>query len=609
MFMTSSCGAYYGVENYSGEEERSGEEKHVVILGTSDMHGNVWGYSYEDGTESDNNGMSRLYTYIEKVREENPIVYLVDAGDNIQGTIMTDDIANERPKDPHPVMAAMNFMGYDSMTLGNHEFNWGIDTMKKIISQAEFPVLAANVLDKEGNYVSGEGWTIIEKGGVKLAIIGVCTPDIPIWDGLKEGIEDTTFEDPDVAVKKAIEEIGDKADIIMVSAHMGMNAEFDFEGGSDSGKKIVEENPEVDLLQLAHDHVTINDKINDVPTVAVRNSGREIARIDLTLDKNNEITDIKTEIVDMADQEPSEEIRSIDVVKAVHEEAINYIGINSDGEVVGIEGAKKIGTTTAKFQPEDEIKGIPEGRLQDTAVLDLIMKIQLLNSGADVTSCALFKNDSDLPEGTIYYGNIFDIYKYDNILVRFDITGKGLKDYMEWSASGYNQWQSGDINISFDPERPEYLMDMFAGVEYEINLSKPVGERIENLTFKGKPLEDDQVLKLAVNNYRFTSAILKEKFSESNPDWTSSESIRDMIVSYFEENSPIEPSVDNNWKITGVDLQKDDTRRAEIIGYINERLLPAPYDKSYNLADYDMLVAEALKNLEEGITVEEVVSH
>lgn len=105
------------------------EDTHVVILATSDLHGNIWGYSYEDNAESSNNGMARLYTYIRQVREENPIVFLVDAGDDIQGTIMTDDIANKQPDSEHPVIAAMNYMGYDAMTLGNHEFNWGIKAL------------------------------------------------------------------------------------------------------------------------------------------------------------------------------------------------------------------------------------------------------------------------------------------------------------------------------------------------------------------------------------------------------------------------------------------------------------------------------------------------
>ena len=124
------------------------DETHITILGTSDLHGSIWGYSYEDNKETDNNGMARLYTYIQQVREENPNTFLIDAGDDIEGTIMVNQIYNKTPDQPHPVMAAMNYMKFDAMTLGNHEFNYGIPNMLKIMGQAEFPVLAANVLSR-----------------------------------------------------------------------------------------------------------------------------------------------------------------------------------------------------------------------------------------------------------------------------------------------------------------------------------------------------------------------------------------------------------------------------------------------------------------------------
>lgn len=579
-----------GLKSCGAEKAENNGETHAVILATSDMHANIWGYSYEDNKETDNNGMSRLYTYIKKVREEEPVVFLVDAGDEIQGTIMTDDIANKSPDKEHPVMTAMNFMDYDCMTVGNHEFDWGIPAMKKILEQADFPVLGANILDKNEEPVTGEGWIILERGGIRLAVIGVCTPDVPIWDKDKEGVSDLTFEAANKVVKKAVGEIGDSADIILVSAHMGQYAEYDEENGSDSGEKIIEDNPEVDILQTGHMHITVNDKIGNVPIVGVRNAGREIARIDVTLDQDRNIKGISTEIVDMADYEPSEEIRQIPVVKELHEETIRYIQGNPGDE--GDKG-EVIGSTTSKFQPEDEIRGIPEGRLKDTAVIDLIHKVQLLNSGADVSACSHFKSDSDLPEGEIYYKNIFDIYKYDNTLYRINVTGKELKDYMEWSAGFYNQWVPGDINISFDPDFPDYQYDMFAGVDYEIDISKPKGERIQNVMFKGEPLKDDQILTLCVSNFRYSAALKPNKLVSGKVDWESSGSIRDMIVDYFRQNSPVDPEIYNNWRITGADLSVNDPRRDEIIDHINDGSLPSPVNSSYNLKDYDSLIAEA----------------
>ncbi len=570
------------------------KDTHVVILATSDIHGNIWGYSYGKNAETDNDGMARLYTYISKVRDENKPVFLVDGGDEIQGNVMTDDIANKTPDKEHPVMTAMNFMEYDSMTLGNHEFDWGIETMKTILQQADFPILGANIRNKDGSCVIGDGWVIVERGGIKLAVIGVCTPDIPIWDGDKEGVADVTFEPADEAVKRAVKEIGDKADIILVSAHMGQYAEYDEEGGSDSGEKIVEENPEVDILQLAHMHITVNTKINEIPAVAVRNNGREIARIDVTLDRKKNIKDITTSIVDMADYEPSEEIREIPVVKEAHEQAISYEkdGTGDEESEAGDPG-RFLGTSTAKFQPEDEIKGLPSARYEDTALPDLVLKVQLLKSGADVTASPLYSDTDDLPEGDIYYNDILNFYKFDNTLCTIEVTGSELKAYMEYSASAYNQWKPGDINISFDPDQPGYLQDIFAGVDYEVNISKPKGERIENVMFKGEPLKDDQVLKLAVNNYRYSSCLKPENIVKGSSDWESTEFIRDMIADYIAENSPVSPVTDNNWRVTGIDLSEDDPRRKEIIGYINDGKLPVPYNESYNLNDYDALTAEA----------------
>ena len=580
------------------------EDTHIIILGTSDMHGNIWGWTYEDGTETSNNGMARLYTYIQQVREENPNVFLIDAGDEIQGTILTDDIANKEPDQPHPVIAAMNVMGYDAMTVGNHEYNWGVPTLLEILSTAEFPVLSQNILNADGTCLTGTGWTIVERGGIRLAVIGVTTPQIPRWDGGKAGIDDLTYEAPSSAVQRAIAEIGDQADLIMVSAHMGLHAEYDERNRSDSARKILEENPEVDILQVAHQHITVNENVNNVPVGGVRNAGREIARFDITLDENKKVTDTKVTIVDMADYEPSRVIREIPAVRLYHDRAVALAGVGLEEDAA--EQSPPLGVTASRFQPDNEIRGIPEGKLHNTAVVDLILKVEMENAGADVAATALFRDSSDLPEGEIRYADIFNIYKYDNTLYRVTVTGAELKRYMEWSAECYNQWIPGDINISFDPDYPGYLYDMFGGVEYEINLSKPKGERIENVTFKGRPLRDEDVLTLAVNNYRYSSALKARNMIAGTREWESSNSIRDMIVEYFGKNSPVEPEVFNNWRITGVDLGVTDPRRAELVEWINQGLLPVPYNKSCNLADYDELKALAEENRRKKTGTEEV---
>ncbi|NMA12484.1 MAG: bifunctional metallophosphatase/5'-nucleotidase [Chloroflexi bacterium] len=556
-------------------------DKVITILATSDLHSNIWGFSFENNKETENNGMARVYTYVQEVRAENPNTILIDAGDTIQGTILTDDLYNKEESE-HPVIAAMNFMEYDVMTIGNHEFNFGLDLVKRLQEQADFPFLAANVIERSTGSLFVGDFVILERDGVKVAIIGVTNPNAPIWDG--EKVESLQFDAVSDTVSRVIEEIGDQADVIIVSCHTGLFAEFDEEGGSDAAQKILDENPEVDVLQVAHMHIIVNEKQGETVIGGTRNAGRDVARFDLTLNADNEIIDSQVAIVDMADYAPSAELRALPIVKEAQDRTVAFITGGGSGEGSD-EGYGVFGTAAVDFQPKNEINGIPQGKLEDTAVMDLINKVQLMNSGADVSAAALFADTSDIKAGEITYGTIFGIYKFDNTLYRVPVTGKELKAYMEWSAETYNQWQPGDLSISFDPEYPGYLYDMFAGVDYEIDLSKPKGERIQNVLFKGEPLEDDQQLTLAVNNYRYSSALKSAGLVAGKREWESSNSIRDMLVAYISEQGTITPEVDNNWKIVGVDLQLDNPMRTELIDLVNAGLLEPPYADSLNIED------------------------
>ena len=551
---------------------------HITIIGTSDTHGNIWGYSYEDMKETTGDGLARISTYVNQVRAENPNTILLDTGDTIQGTILTDDLYS-KGADGHPVIAAMNYMKYDAWTLGNHEFNWGVDVLKAVMAQSEAPVLAANIKNADGTYFTGVGWTIVERGGVKVAVIGVDTPNIPRWDGTKAGVADLTFQSMADAVDQCIDEIGDQADVIMVCAHAGLEAEYSTDG-ADAAQTILDKNPEVDLLQMGHTHATyINNE--GIPMGETKNNAGEVVRYDITLNADKEITSATVETVKMTDVEPDQGLRDVAAVKEAQEKTVSFIKDNV------------LGHASADFQPANEIKGIPAGRIEDTAVIDLIGAVQLENSGADVTGVALFKDTSDLKKGDLNYGNIFDIYKYPNVLYTVKVTGAELKAYMEWAAECYNTWTPGDVTISFNPAKPGYLHDHFVGVNYEINLSKPAGVRIENVTFEGKPLTDDMELTLCVNDYRFTG-LKTAGIISGEKDWESSASVRDMLVAYLAEHDPLDPVVDHNWKITGVDLQTDSQARKDFIAKVNAGELATPYYKSYNVDAANNVLADGL---------------
>ena len=550
----------------------------LVILATTDIHSNVWGFSYEDDKETTNTGMARIASYVESVRDEEEHVILVDNGDVIQGNIMTDDLYNKREGE-HPVMRAMNLLGYDAMTLGNHEFNFGEELIKRIQILANFPVLAANMARVDGT-MAALPYTIVERGGVRVGIVGLTNPNAPRWDG--EKTDPFVFSAVGPAARRVIDIIADKVDIIMVVSHVGIYPEYDEEGGSDGANKILELCPEVDVLIVGHDHNTVKEIRGTTVIGGARNLGREVIRIDLALGADKRIIDRAIAIVDMADYEPSDLIRGNAFIIEAHEETRDYIL----GGPVGDDGSRSggvFGVAATTFQPPNEIRGIPEGKIRDTAVMDLINEVQLKNSGADVSGAALFADTSDIKAGDINYGTIFGIYKFDNTLYRVPVTGAELKAYMEWSAACYNQWVPGDISISFDPEKPGYLYDMFAGVDYEIDLSQPVGKRIKNVMYKGTLLRDSEQLTLAVNNYRYSSALKAQKLVAGTKEWESPNSIRDMLVEHIKEQGVIYPKVDNNWRIVGTDLSSP--YRDEVIKLVNDGKLDVPYDKSLNIND------------------------
>ena len=552
----------------------------ITILGTSDVHSNLYGYVYEDGKETTNNGLARISTYVNEVKKSNPHVLLIDNGDTYQGNILTDDIYRKKPEVTHPVSVAMNAMNYDAMTLGNHEFNFGLDLIKRIEKEVKFPVLGANISTKDGKSFV-KPYTIANVDGIKVGIIGVTTPNVPRWDG--EKVDSLSFQHMGETVKKYAKELREveKVDVLIASAHSGMIAEFDEDGGSDAAAKIIEMVPDLDALLVGHMHIIVKDQVGQTVVGGPRNLGRDIVRFDLTVKKEAgtaTVADRKVEVIDMTGYEPDQKIR--DIIKNAHEATISFIaGGGGAGEVGGSGGL--FGQASADFQPENEINGIPEGKLRDTAVVDLINKVQLKATGADVSAAALFKDTSNLKKGAITYANIFDIYKFDNTLYTVKVTGKELKAYMEWSASHYNQWKEGDISISFNPDVPGYLYDMFAGVDYKIDLSKPAGERIVDVMYKGKPLSDTEELKLAVNNYRYSSGLKALKLVSANRDWESPRSIRDYLVEYIQEQKVVSPEVDNNWEIIGIDLSSP--YRDEVIKLVNNGKIEVPYAKSLNV--------------------------
>lgn len=548
------------------------KNKKITILATTDIHGNILGYNYDKGESFNNSGMNRIYSYIKQVKSENLNTLVVDNGDIIQGNTLTDEMYSNKKDEKHPVISAMNFMGYDAMVLGNHEFNFGLDLIKSLEKQSNFPFLSANVAYRESGEDFVKTHTIINCGGVRVGIIGLTTPNVPRWVG--NLVKDLNFHDLGETAYRYVSEIRDKVDIIMVMAHASMVSEHDKKNERDAAEKILRLCPEIDVLVVGHFHITVKEKRGKTLIGGATDSGQEVIRFDLTLDNNNHVIDGQVKVVSMKPYYPSEELSGLPVIKKAHETTMDFV-------------TEIIGEATEDFQPKDEISFIPEGRLRDTPLIELINKVQLINSGADVTSTSLIRDDSNIKKGVITYGHIFNVYKFTTFLYVVEVTGKELKNYMEWAASAYNQWKSGDISISFTMDIPGYQHEFFAGVNYKVDISKPVGHRIVDLIFKGDLVKENQKLKLATSDYCYFANLKGRKLAKNNYIWKSSNTIRDMIVEYIKNQGIISPQVDNNWEITGVNLESP--YKEKIIKLVNEGSIELPYNKALNIDELKKL--------------------
>ena len=358
--------------------------------------------------------------------------------------------------------------------------------------------------------------------------------------------------------------------------HMGMNNEYEVKNSG--AEDLANACPELDLIVASHEHQLIEgEEVNGVLVVMNKNSAATMAKVDLTLEKQEdgswEVAERTSESLDMSTYEPDKELmeKLAPYDERAKEDAAVVIGKLEGGNLA----------------PENEIAEIPTAQIQDTALIDLINEVQMYYTGADVSAAALFNMNANLKEGEIRKCDTALVYKYANTLYKLEMTGAQLKKYMEWTASYYNTWKPGDLTISFNPEIRAYQYDMFAGVNYDINVANEPGSRIENLTWPdGTSVKDEDVFTIAVNNYRASSQLLSpgEVFDEGEelPKLLEMDvhgdvgGVRELIGLYINEvkGGVITPVVDNNWKIVGNDW--DASKHEEAVKLLKEGKLTIP---------------------------------
>lgn len=556
----------------AGSEEKADGPVRIRILATSDMHGKFVPYDYALNEESMSGSVAQVAAAVRELRDENTLV--VDVGDVIQDNSADLFIEDEI----HPMILAMNKIGYDVCVTGNHEYNYGMDTLKRILSQNDAKILTGNVFDRDGKAIA-EPYTVIERGGVKIGLIGMVTPNITKWDSVN--LQGCTVTDPVEKTKKAIAELEGKTDLLIAVTHMGEDNEYDV---PDSGvTDLAEMCPELDVILAAHEHKLVEGKlINNVLVVENKNSAQTMAQIDITLEKDGnggyQVTDRESKSIEISGYEPEPELMA---ELASYDARAKEVANTVIGKLEG-----------GDLAPKNEIPGIPQAAIQDTAMLDLINQVQMYYTDADVSAAALFNEDSNLKAGDIKKSDVSLIYKYTNTLYKLKMTGKQLRTYMEWSVEYYNTYKDGDLTVSFNPDIRMFNYDMFAGVNYDINVSKEPGSRIENLTRKdGTPVRDEDEFIVAVNNYRAGTHLLNygTVYQEGDglPELLEMDvkgnigGVRELIADYIVnvKGGVIAPEVDNNWRITGNTWNEDDHKKAVELVKEGKVSIPASDDQ------------------------------
>ncbi len=553
----------------AGEET---ETRTVRIIATSDLHGKFYPRDYALNEESTSGSMAQLATAVAKYRTENTI--LADAGDTIQDNAAEIFIGSE---DVHPMVLAMNALNYDVWVTGNHEYNFGIDTIKKTIADLNCKTLTGNVYDRDGNPIA-DGYTILEKNGVRIALIGMVTPNIARWDA--SNLKGCAVTDPLQETRRIIDSIKGKYDVLIGVFHMGINNEY---GLANSGVTDILNNcPEFDVMVSSHEHTLIPSmEINGVLVVQNKFQAQTMSVIDLTLEKDSrnvksadtdrssegwKLTSKSAESVTVADYEADPAMMEL-LAKydaRAREDAEEVIGRLEGGSLVpeGTESENAERGSSDSNNPENGSEPIPAALTQDTALIDLINIVQMHYTGAAVSASALSGEGTNLKPGDIRKCDTAQIYKFSNTLYKLHMNGAQLKKYMEWSTGYFKTAEPGDTAFSINEEFPTYNYYMFAGVNYDVNLSREQGRRIENLTWPdGTPVRDEDEFDIAVNNYCANSQLLVPgviyEDGEQLPVLTEMDvhgeigGIRELILDYIRnvKGGVIRPECDQNWKI------------------------------------------------------------
>ena len=577
-----------------------GRRAHLRLMETTDLHVYVLPYDYYADKPLDTAGLARTAAVVEEIRREAKNAFLFDNGDFLQGNPMGDYIAYERGMkegDVHPVVAAMNVLGYDAGALGNHEFNYGLEFMERTLAGVRHPVVCANlakgalaarpeddarfvppyvILDRE--LTLGDG----SKRAIRLGVIGFVTPQIMVWDAAHLTGRAATREIVDAARALVPRLKAEGADIVLALSHSGIAAEG--EGASENASLQLAAVEGIDVVFTGHQHLQFPGKdfeaIAGVDAEAGRLAGKpavmpgfwgsHLGVVDLDLEHDGtgwRIVQSAVELRPISERgddgvkplvTSDERVRAS--VQAEHEATLAYVR-----RPVG-ETAAPLFSYFALVADDPSVQIVNQAQswyLKDILAASEHASLPLLSAAAPFKSGGRNGPDyyTDIPAGPVAIRNVADLYLYPNTLRAVRISGAEVKEWLEMSAGIFNRIEPGKPDQPLiAADFPSYNFDVIDGVTYAIDVTQPAkytakgaiadasASRIRDLAYDGRPIDPEQLFIVATNNYRAGGGGNFPGLSEDKIVFVAPDANRDVLVRYIIDENTINPSADNNWR-------------------------------------------------------------